>query len=164
MARAFKFRLESLLRLREVEEDRAKRRFYELLENGRRLERELRELLVAREDAKKKCRDPLGATADLDIEDVIRRQRYINVLLQRVGMKQEEIRKHHPELVKARTELREARRRRKTVEKLRDRKKDEFDLDEARRELRELDDVGQIYHGHRAGLVPQFSELWELRK
>jgi flagellar FliJ protein len=146
MARRFKFHLQSLLRVREVAEDRARRRFFEVLRSTHALERELREIAREREDARARCRRPLEEGAALDLEEILRRQRYLNVLQGRMASRHQEILRLRPALEEARTALREARRRRKVVEEIRDRRKREFELEETRREVRELDEIGQVYH------------------
>ena len=63
-----------------------------------------------------------------------------------MGAKQGEINRLRPDIELARDQLREARRRKKVMEKLRERRRREFDLAEARREVREADEIGQVSH------------------
>ena len=117
------------------------------------MEGELTELIRSREDAKTRSRSALEGTVSLDMEDVLRRQRFINVLYQRMAAKQDEIRRFQTEVDKVSGDYREARRRLKAVQKVRERRKREFDYQAARAECKELDEVGQVYHQRRAAEI-----------
>ena len=144
----FRFRLEALLRLREVEEDRSKRKFFELLKIRQRMERELVEIVQTREETKSQCRSSSSGVTTLDMDEFLARQRYLNVLYKSLLAKREEINRFQPELEQAKVFLREAQKKRKTVEKLKERRQREFDLKEARNEIKELDEIGQVYGNH----------------
>ena len=152
MVRTFRFQLESLLRLREFEEDRAKRRFLEALKVARMLEGELMALVEKREQTKALARrDYTKQSADgtnvLDVKEMLRQQRYLNVLQVKMVAKQGEILQYQPTLEATKAVLREACRRRKIVDKIKERRRHEWDLQEARAEQRELDEIGQVYVG-----------------
>ncbi len=141
MAR-FHFPLESLLKLRRIEEDRAKASFLLLLRDFRRKEAEIADLGRRREEAKERFREP--ASGQIDIEGVLRARRFINFLFQRIAEKRAELSGLRPPLEEARISHRKAAIRRRAMEKLRERAWREFLREEERRERRELDEVAQV--------------------
>ena len=150
MDKTFRFQQESLLRLREFEENRARRQLSVALKVARVLERELLQLVERREQAKAiACRDyteqSAGGTSVLDVKELLRQQRYMNLLQGKLSAKQGEILQYRSTLEGAKAAFREACRRRKIVEKIKERRRREWSFRQERDEQRELDELGQLY-------------------
>ena len=141
MAR-FRFSLEQLLRLRGIEEDRAKNSFLLQMKGFRLKEAEAQALTAQREEAKQRTRE--SAQGILDIEEVLRSRRHINFLYQRLAEIRVQIEKMRPAIDEARGTFRKAARKRQALERIRERRWKEHLLDEGRKEQRILDDVAQI--------------------
>ena len=141
MAR-FRFSLEGLLKLRRLEEDRAKAGFLLELRGFRLKEAEIEAWARRREEAKARCRAMSEGTIDLDA--FLRARRFINVLFQRLEEKRAELARMRPVLEEARSRYRSAAVRRQAIERIRERRWREFLREEDRREGRELDEVGQV--------------------
>jgi flagellar FliJ protein len=141
MAR-FRFNLEGLLKLRRLEEDRAKSAFLLRFRCYRLVEAEIAEIGRRREEAKARCRE--SSLGSLDMDALLRSRRFINVLFQRIEEKRAELSRLRPALEEARGAYRKAAARRKAIEKIRERRRLEFLREEDRREGRELDEVGGV--------------------
>jgi flagellar protein FliJ len=141
MAR-FRFNLEGLLKLRRLEEDRAKSAFLLRFRGYRLVEAEISEVGRLREEAKVRCRESSLGSLDMDV--LLRSRRFINVLFQRIEEKRAELSRLRPALEEARSAYRKAAARRKAIEKIRERRREAFIREEERREGRELDEVGGI--------------------
>jgi len=139
MAR-FRFALQGLLKVRILEEDRAKSHFLLKLRTCRLREAEIAGIAREREEAKARCREAPGGA--VDVEGILRARRYINVLFQRIEEKRADLARLRPALDEARAAYRKAAVRRKAIEKIRERRLREFRRDEDRRESRILDEVG----------------------
>src|SRR5512138_2427366 len=116
----FRFRLDQLLKLRRVEEDRAKAKFLLLLRSYRLKEAEAAELVRRRDEAKERCRETM--TGQIDIEQLLASRRFINVLFQRISEKRQELAGLRPGLDEARAAHRAASVRRRALEKIRERR------------------------------------------
>ena len=84
----FEFKLEALLRLRELEEDRAKRRFFDLLGARRRKEQEMHDVIREREDAKVRLRGGDGA-GGVDATRLVAERRRLAALLEEAAARRE---------------------------------------------------------------------------
>lgn len=138
-------KIESLLRLRQLEEDRARGEFQRVEASFRTLEGRIDDLAREREEAKARYGARARVEQALDIEMVLQQRRYINSLYQRILEHGQELRAVGEQLERARAALVEASSRRKVVEKLRDRKREAWQREIERREDRELDELGQVY-------------------
>jgi len=141
MAR-FRFSLEQLLKLRGIEEDRAKNSFLLQMKGFRLKEAEAQALTAQREEAKQRTRE--SAQGILDIEEVLRSRRHINFLYQRLAEIRVHLEKMRPAIDEARGAFRKAARKRQALERIRERRWKEHLLDEGRKDQRILDDVAQI--------------------
>ncbi len=137
----FTFRLEPLLKLRRIEEERAKAAFLEALGRFRRKEAEIENLSRRREEAKALSRE--RQSGSLDVEELLRVRRFLNVLYQRMAERREELQAMRRGLEESRSAHRRAAVRLRIVEKLRERRWREFLREEERRERRDLDEIGQ---------------------
>ncbi len=143
----FRFRLESLLKLRRTEEDRARAGFLRELRKVRLKEAEILETIRRREEAKARAREDSAGdkeTGAIDMEVLLRGRRYINFLYERIVEKRGELASLRPSLEEARGAYRRAVMRRSAVEKLRAARLQEHRREEERRERRELDEVGVV--------------------
>src|SRR5882672_11187333 len=131
----FQFKLQSLLKLRRLEEDRAKASFLLLLRDFRNKESEILGLAREREEAKDRFREP--TSGQLDIEAVLRARRFIYFQFPRITEKRSELTALRPTLENARAAHRQAAVRRRALEKLRERAWREYRKEEERRERRE---------------------------
>jgi flagellar protein FliJ len=138
----FHFKLESLLKLRRLEEDRAKASFLLLLRDFRGKEAEILAIAREREAAKVRFREPDAGM--LDIEAVLQSRRFINILYQRMSEKRTELGRLRPKLDEARTAHQKAAIRRRALEKLRERAWREHLREMERVERRDLDELGQV--------------------
>src|SRR2546422_4367468 len=117
---AFRFSLEPLLKLRRLEEDRAKAAFLRALAGFRGKEAEIAALTAKREEAKERCRQ--SQPGRIDIEEVLRARRFINVLFQRISEKRVELNALRPALEEARSAHRRAGPRRRARGRVRGRR------------------------------------------
>ena len=138
----FRFPLEGLLKLRRLEEDRVKASFLLRLKDFRLREDEIAGLVRRREEAKDRLRSATGGA--LDIEELLRSRRFINILFGRIEEKRVELVSLRPALEEARSAHRQAATRRRALEKVRERAWKEFVREEERKERRDLDEVGQV--------------------
>ena len=145
----FRFCLECVLGLREMEEDRAKRELHQVQTNFQREEEALRSMVDLREEAKRDSRGSDPEVREIDVQELLRQRRYINILYQRILTKGQELTKVGQEVERAKKSLGKARVRKRIVERLRERKKQEFLREESRREARELDELGQAYNQYK---------------
>ena len=90
-------------------------------------------------------RDGGDDVRQVDVQELLRQRRYINVLYQRIVSKGQDLTRIGKEVERAKKSLGEARVRKRIVERLKERKKQEFLREEDRREARELDELGQVY-------------------
>ena len=141
MAR-FRFPLEGLLKVRRLEEDRAKLSFLTGLKALREKESELEEVVRHREEGKDRLRSASGGA--IDIEDVLRTRRFINVLFARIEERRREIALLRPSIEEARSAFRKASVRRRAIEKARERALREHRQEEDRRERRDLDELAGV--------------------
>ncbi len=143
----FRFRLDSLLKLRRTEEDRARVGFLWALREVRLKEAEILDAIRQREEAKTRARDESAgdeATGAIDMEALLRSRRHINFLYERIVEKRGELASLRPSLEEARGAYRRAVMRRSAVEKLREARLEEHEREEERRERRDLDEVGVV--------------------
>jgi len=137
----FRFRLDGLLRLRRVEEERCLGRLRErqaavvdVMERRRELGRERTRTVASLR------RHEQGV---LSMEDVLRHRRYLVALENRTRELDAEVVRRRTELQEAQRAAERAIRERQLVERLRDRRREEHDSLARREELRELDEIGR---------------------
>lgn len=132
--------LAALLRVRRIEEDRARDG---LLRARKAIDEEtaaIRRLEAEREEAKEKLRALASGIVDRD--EILRYRGYINFLFRAVATRRAHVEELRPALAAAQSAYREASARRETVETLIARKTEDAAAEERRRETRELDEVG----------------------
>ncbi len=149
----FRFKLDALLRLRELEEQEVERRFQEVDARFRQKENEIDALALERDEAKQRYGWGGESQRNVDIETVLQQRRYINSMYQRILERGSELRKIGEEREIVRKELIEASTRKKVVEKLRERRFKAFQEEENRKEQRMFDELGQVYSQRAEGEV-----------
>src|SRR5258706_168024 len=110
------FRLEPLFRVRRLEEDRKRSAFLGAVRRCREKEQAIQQLTGRREEAKSLARQRQEGT--VEIEELLRARRYLNVLFQRISEKREELKAMRPALGGARGAHRRGAQQRRGVAKL----------------------------------------------
>ena len=138
---AFRFRLESVLKLRETERQQRRTELAQGLEAERILERQAHalsaELMVARNRYRQSA-----LPGEVDVDQLMELQRYVlhivaqaNALGQRQASVREEVERRRRALIEADRQVR-------LLEKLRQKQHEAFDRERAKLEQKELDEVG----------------------
>ncbi|RMH56217.1 MAG: flagellar export protein FliJ [Candidatus Hydrogenedentota bacterium] len=139
MAR-FRFRLERVLSVRRHEEDREKLRFAVAVRN---LEEARKNLRATREELRRAVEKGAAvAAARPTIEDLVRDYEYRAALLRREERETKAVEEAQERYEEARRYLIEARKKRRLLERLRERRFEEWREEEIRREQEELDEMG----------------------
>ncbi len=137
--KAFRFRLEGLLRARKVEEDRCLQalRVHQSALAG------VTERKLQLEDERERTLNSLRGieTGELEMEDLMRHRRYLVALDNRSREVESEIIRLRHEMRGAQARAETAVRERQLVERLRERRKEEHDVEQRRREVREFDEI-----------------------
>ncbi|MFP3958905.1 MAG: flagellar export protein FliJ [Spirochaetaceae bacterium] len=134
----FRFRLERILSLRRHSEEEAERRLGRVSGEYAHLEGELGRLTEEREATFRLGDDARRA----DVSYRLAQDAYLSFLKQRSEAIEAERAKKAQELEKARTEYREASKRRTVLDNLKERRSAEYYREQRRAEGRELDDIG----------------------
>jgi len=132
--------LAALLRVRRIEEDRARD---SLLRARKAIDEEtaaIRRIESDREEAKEKLRALASGTVDRD--EILRYRGYINFLFRALAARRAHVEELRPALASAQLAYRDASARRETVETLIARKAEAAAVEGRRREIRDLDEVG----------------------
>ena len=140
--KAFRFRLEGLLRLRKVEEDRCLgrlRRYQSAMADA--VER--KEQLDAERGRTLEALRRLEA-GTLEMEEILRHRRYLVALDNRGREVEAEVIRRRNEMRSVQREAEKAIRERQLVERLKERRREEHDLEENRRAVRELDEIAGV--------------------
>lgn len=140
--KAFQFRLEGLLRLRKVEEDRALGRL-------RRYQSAMADAVERKQQLDAERGRTLEAlrrleSGTLEMEDVLRHRRYLVALDNRGREVEAEVIRRRNEMQSVQREAEKAIRDRQLVERLKERRREEHDLEENRRAVRELDEIAGV--------------------
>ncbi|MGA1203152.1 MAG: flagellar export protein FliJ [Planctomycetota bacterium] len=140
--REFRFRLEGLLRIRKVEEDRCLGRLRrhqcavsDALERKRQLESERGRTLESLRRLE---------SGTLEMEEVLRHRRYLVALENRGREVDAEVIRRRYEMQGVQREAEKAVRERQLVERLQERQREDHDVEELRREVRELDEIAGV--------------------
>jgi len=142
MASRFVFRLHALLRLREAMETEAQRRLARMIHTQRDLEAQLEALAQERAATFESRRSAPGTTVDLLRWRLA--ERFLVVLEHREGRLKEAHRQASLETERARAALLKARQARLTLLRLKERRQALHDLENDRKEQREVDDIAVL--------------------
>lgn len=137
----FQFRLDGLLRVRKVETDRRRGELQQRLSRALETERALQELVNERDRSNEKLLEL--ASGSMEMVEVLAYQRYLNALYRKENELSSELIAQRRETLQAQQELGEALRGQQVVERLRERRQEEYKDEVAREERLELDEIGQ---------------------
>ena len=138
----FKFKLQRLLDLREAREKEVKNELAKIL-GLQNLEREKQMKLKAGIEENKELFHDKFAKKKYDVNELLMFEKYVDVSLRAIDAAQNRIDELEPEAQKIREKLVEVSRDRKVVEKLKERQKNEYDIELNREINRENDDLNQ---------------------
>jgi flagellar FliJ protein len=152
VAKRFEFRLQTLLRVRELREREAKRKVGAKQAEIARID----QLNQQTADEIARCQDDLRARqrAAVLAPDQLTRERAWIAYLRRTVVERQALRaRRRAELDMLRDELRQARMQRRIIEKLRERRWAEYAKDRQRREQAEADELAQQLHTFKGARV-----------
>ena len=153
MARRFQFRLETLLRVRELREREAKRKVgakHAEIAQIDRLNRQTDEEISRRQDRLREYQQQ----AVLAPEELVRERAWIAYLRRTIAERRAIRAGLLDELATLQAELREARKQKLIIEKLRERRWEEYTRDRRRREQAESDELARQLLGHQSASPP----------
>jgi len=135
----FRFRLATLLRLREVTRDERRRQLAE----AQRAEAVLRERRTQLQTEQQGLKDETAkfSTGRVDVDRVLSIQRYETVLQIEVASNAEQLRQVETEVERRRLILVAADRDVQVLEKLRETQKDRFRIEQERKDLKQMDEI-----------------------
>jgi flagellar protein FliJ len=139
--RRFKFRLEAVLKHRAVMEELAQQAFAKVQLELKAADQALAELRTAYAEAIG------GRAAGVDLEDVSRRERYIDALLMRIGEQERVIEGINARLNDARMALVSARQAREAIERVKEQDYRQYLQDVTHEEQRLIDEMATARHG-----------------
>lgn len=142
MATRFRFRLESLLKLRRSLEEAAQRALALALAELDQARIRLAQLQMARTGAVEARRTPLGQRVDLELWRAV--ERYLVALERRIAEAGAQIKAAEAKVAAAREDLVRAHQAHLMLIRLKERRKAQHDLDELRLEQRELDEIAVL--------------------
>ncbi|MBI2900354.1 MAG: flagellar export protein FliJ [Planctomycetes bacterium] len=140
MPKRFAFRLDRLLQLRRMREELKKRELAAANRAVARQQQEILQLFVDEEETKTELRGL--KTRTLDLVAIRLREHYLNVLNRRIGEAYRGLQDLQSKVAEKRKELVEAMQGVRVLERLRERKRAEYDLEVSREEQKFLDEVG----------------------
>jgi flagellar FliJ protein len=138
----FKFRLATLLRLRESARDERRAELAEAYRVDDLLRQRFDELSAELEAARQQCRRAAGP-GTVDVDRLLEAQRYELTLRFQQGQLEQQRKAVAAEIERRRAALVEANREVRVLEKLRDNQSDRHRQEEGRREIKQLDEVAQ---------------------
>ncbi|MHC4605420.1 MAG: flagellar export protein FliJ [Planctomycetota bacterium] len=141
MAKAFKYRLEPLLRYRKHLEEEKRRALGQARAAVMEQNRALLDLLRAEEEGKKEFAG-MKSAGTLRVGRIRLQEQYLNSLAGQIRRGYETLRVRLLNEEKARRELAEARKKVRVLERLRERQRDRYNYELGRQERKELDEVG----------------------
>ncbi len=149
MAKGFQFNLEAVLKYRQMREDQARRDFAVVQRIHAEKKGALDRLFTTRETA----RDEMGRKSggEVDVKELLRYQRYLNGLRHQIAAAQADLAKVEKELAARREIYEKARRERKVMDNLRERRREEWSDGLRRAEQKETDEVAALLQTRNAG-------------
>jgi flagellar protein FliJ len=136
----FRFRLQTLLKLRQQQEDQKQRVVGALLTELNEQQRQALEMAAAVRAEGDRLREQ-HARGAIDLEWASHYRRYVTYMQQAINKRIEAVAQIQQRLARARQELAEAAKQTKILEKLRDRRKNRYDLELRRQDQREQDEI-----------------------
>ncbi len=141
--RKFQFNLQPVLSLRRQAQRLKQKEFADVVQEIRRCERDIMCVLSEREAAQKGLR--LAQQRRIEPRQVVFHLSFLNHLDGRLNRLREELLALSRKAEKKRLELVEASKKKKSLEKLRERRKVEYEYEAGREERKMFDEVGGIY-------------------
>ena len=146
MAKAFRFRLEPVLRYRQHLEEEKKRALADARKAVMQQNHDLMELLMEENEGKKRFRK--AKMEAKEVRQLRLQEQYLNAVARRIRLEFEELQKKLLAEELARRELVHARKQVRALERLRERRKDQYHYELGRSEQKELDEIGlQMFRG-----------------
>jgi len=142
VATRFRFRLESLLKLRRSLEEAAQRALARALADLDQVRGRLAQLHQARNGAVEARRTPLGQRVDLDLWRAV--ERYLVALERRIAEAGAQVKAAEARVAAAREALVRAHRAHLMLIRLKERRQEQHNLEELRLEARELDEIAVL--------------------
>jgi len=153
MAVRFRFRLESLLKLRRNLEEVAQRALARTLELQEQAKAKLAQLQAAHAETVEARRTPIGAAVDLDRLRAV--ERFLLVLERRIAEARIHLREAEARVAAARQDLLRAHRAHLMLLRLKERRQEQHALEVLREEARDMDEMAVL----RYRLGPAFREV-----
>ncbi len=144
----FKFRLETLLKIRQFEEDHKKRHVGSLVTEINRQQREALKLGRSLQEEGQILKEQY-LTGDLDLQRISHYRSFVTAVHQAIGKRVDAVTQIQGQLSQARTELRNARKETKTLEMLKDRQLERYNRDLQKRQAGQQDEVSANQHRRR---------------
>ncbi len=141
--------MQNILSIKEKMETQAKQRFGEAKRNLDLEEDALNKLFILREEIEEHAREVL--TGDLDVHEIEDSQMSRIICDEKIAAQKLRVKAAEDELERARTELEEAVKERKTHEKLKEKQFDEFIREENRAESKVIDELTTYTYGQKVG-------------
>ncbi len=145
----FKFSLESVLKHRKRQEEEAYRAFVESKNALDEAQRILKEMYAKVDQSREKIAALQTRSAKNGLSEILQNESFIQGQGLRIRKHREKMRELQLDLEEKQEALVLALRERKTLEKLKERKKREHDMEVARREALEMDEIATIRAGGR---------------
>lgn len=142
MARRFRFRLESLLKLRRSLEEAAQRSLARTLEALDQARGRQAQLVQAQAEAVESRRTPLGQQVNLELWRAV--ERYLVALEHRLAEAAVQVREAEAQVAAAREALVRAHRDHLMLLRLKERRQEQHDLEQGREDARELDEIAVL--------------------
>ncbi|MDP7016075.1 MAG: flagellar export protein FliJ [Pirellulaceae bacterium] len=140
----FQFRLRTLLKIKVAERDERRLRLRDAQQAEQVLEEQINEIAVAQQATFAAAR--AGVRGEISVDRVLQTSRYALLLRSQRSHAVEQLRQVHEEVERRRAALLEIDREVKTLEKLRERQRDEFRRAENALEQKMLDEIAVINH------------------
>ncbi len=137
----FRFRLATLQKLREIQRDELRAKLAEAVQAQQILEEQLVQVATDIGNLQAMRRQAVTSGQQVNVEPLLEAQRYQGVLLAQQATMQEQTRLLTAEIERRRIAVVEADRQVKVLEKLHERKLDEFRQEQQRAEFKVLDEV-----------------------
>jgi flagellar export protein FliJ len=146
VAARFRFRLESLLKLRHSLEQAAQRVLARMLALQDQARARIELLQTSRADTIEARRTPLGQAVDVDRLRAI--ERFLFVLERRILEARSQLREAELRVAAARQELLKAHRAHLMLVRLKERRQEQHALEQLRQEVREMDEIAVLRYRH----------------
>ncbi len=136
---AFDFNLQKVLNVRNIQEDIAQNNFLKARQKKKTMENELKELNKTKKNTYDFIRKELSSSIDMTLQA----RRFLYLHKQKIEEKKEKIFFQEKEVVKKQQEMIEKQKKRKVLDKLKEKKYKNFYKEHLKNEQKLLDEIGQ---------------------